>query len=223
MRASDDVLPARDAYRLWAPHYATETAISALEDAAVRRVTPPLAGRSVLDVGCGTARRLPHDAALAVGADLVFEMLARAGGPRPLVAADARALPLLNDTFDVVWCRLVLGHVREPGAAYHEMARVAAPGATLIVTDFHSAAHAAGHTRTFRDDRGARHAVEHHDHPADEHIALARAAAWELRHRADITAGPEVRAYYERADALGRYEEQRGLPLVLLLMFERAS
>jgi malonyl-CoA O-methyltransferase len=217
----EGTLPAREAYRLWAPRYAAETAVSALEDAGVRQVTPPVAGRALIDVGCGIGRRLPHGARVTVGVDLVFEMLAQqrtsGGAPRhpPVAAGDVRALPIRAAAFDVLWCRLVLGHIPDLVPAYREMARVAVSGATLIVTDFHPVARAAGHTRGFRDEDGRPHVVEHHDHSADLHIG------WSLRRRLDLEVGPSLLPIYERAGALERYHEQVGLKLVVLFAFER--
>lgn len=115
-------LAARDGYRLWAPHYAAETAVSALEHDLVASLGVATAGRRLLDVGCGTARRLRDaDAASRVGVDVTPEMLAQAtvDGP-PLAAADVCALPFVDAAFDVVWCRLVIGHVRALAAAYAE-------------------------------------------------------------------------------------------------------
>ena len=61
-------LAAAEAYRLWAPSYSEETAISFLEDKLVTAMTPPLRGLSLLDAGCGTGRRLRQsDAARAIG------------------------------------------------------------------------------------------------------------------------------------------------------------
>ncbi|MFW6078218.1 MAG: hypothetical protein ACODAE_01265, partial [Gemmatimonadota bacterium] len=58
--AAHAALPARDAYRLWARTYdEAETAVSALDELAVRRLTPPLDGLTLLDAACGTGRRLP--------------------------------------------------------------------------------------------------------------------------------------------------------------------
>ncbi|HEY7393497.1 MAG TPA: methyltransferase domain-containing protein, partial [Gemmatimonadaceae bacterium] len=85
--------------------------MSHLERETVAELEVVTQGRSLLDVGCGTGRRLRvSDAALAVGADLTFEMLTQAGTER-VAAADVRALPFADASFDVTWCRLVLGHV----------------------------------------------------------------------------------------------------------------
>lgn len=220
-------LPAREAYRLWAPRYEAENAVTLLEDRAAGTLTPPLAGRALLDAGCGTGRRLVgvSGARLVVGVDLVPAMLAagrarRPTGP-PLAAADVTALPLRAVFFDVVWCRLVAGHVSELGALYRELARVARPGAAVVVTDFHPAAVRAGHSRTFRDEEGNVRTIEHHVHEPGDHERAAAAAGLALDARIDAAVGPDVRPFYERAGALDRYEAHRGLPLVLALRFTR--
>jgi malonyl-CoA O-methyltransferase len=224
-------LPAREAYRLWAPHYASENAVTALEQVAVLGVTGELQGRSLLDVGCGTGRRLPraaHRLKRCAGVDLVLDMLLAGlagrddvGDACHLLNADLLRLPLRAGIFDTVWCRLVLGHLQSLPAAYRELARVATSGARLVVTDFHPAAAAAGHTRTFRAADGRLRAVEHHSHSAQAHAAAASAAEWRLLEQRDLLVGPAVRSFYEQANALDRYRAQQGMPLVLLLSFQR--
>lgn len=220
-------LAPRDAYRLWAPVYADETAISHLEERIVAELTPDLRGLRLLDAGCGTGRRLraARGAALAAGADLTWEMLAAgaANGPAALLAAaDVRALPFADRAFDVVWCRLVIGHVASPGAVYAELGRVCRPGGTVIVTDFHPDAARAGHTRSFRDAAGEVHAVEHHVHLADDHLRTAASAGLALVARTDGAIGPEIEAFYARAGRTDRYEADRGLAIVLALAFRKS-
>jgi malonyl-CoA O-methyltransferase len=185
----------------------------------------PLTGRRVLDVGCGIARRLAQareaGASLTIGVDLVPEMLAQSHHEPLLAAADARAIPLADGGFDVVWCRLVLGHVPRLEAVYAELARVCAHGGTVLVTDFHPLAVAAGHRRTFRAPSGAVHELEHHVHTARDHEVAAGRAGLALRERRDREVADDVRDFYARAHRLDAYEQQRGLPLVLALRFER--
>lgn len=219
-----------DAFRLWAPTYERETGLSALEDRAVRELTPELAGRSILDVGCGTGRRLRDalagGAALAVGVDLVPEMLRRAeplsrGRPH-LVVADVRALPVPAGRFDVVWCRLTIGFLADAEPPLRQLARAVRPGGCVLVTDLHPDSGGPGRARrTFRDGAGALHSVRHHLHPANDQIRLARAAGLRLERRVDAEVGPEIRRFYEESGALDRYEEDRGTPAALALLFIR--
>lgn len=265
MSAPAAALAPREAYRLWAPVYEGETAVSFLDNLLVSALTPPLHGLRILDAGCGTARRLRaiRDAALRAGADLTWEMLAagtassedgdrsiddavraadrdraldhdrvadsnpsvdrdRAASPI-LAAADVRALPFASAAFDVVWCRLVIGHLPSVDAVYAELARVCRPGGTVIVTDFHPEAALAGHTRAFRDASGHLHHVEHHIHLPEDHRRAASAAGLDLAEVRDGAVGPELRPFYERAGRLDRYEADAGLPIVLALAFRRAG
>jgi malonyl-CoA O-methyltransferase len=221
------VLTAARGYALWAPTYAAETVVSALERAAVDSLDTPLAGRRLLDVGCGIARRLAPardaGALLVAGVDLTPEMLAQAIGEPLLAAADVRALPAADASFDVVWCRLVLGHLAALDAAYAELARVCAAGGDVVVTDFHADAAAAGHRRTFRDARGDVHQVEHHVHAPGAHRAAAERAGLAVQAIRDLVVDDSVRDYYERAGRLDVFERQRGLALVLALHLVRAG
>jgi malonyl-CoA O-methyltransferase len=220
-------LSVRDGYRLWAPSYDADTAVSVLDELAVRELQPiPTAG-PLLDAGCGTARRLPtrQKGVLAVGIDLVREMLLAAGRRREhdccIAAADLRALPFPVHTFELVWCRLVLGHLPDLASAYREFFRVARARARLVVTDFHPIALAAGHTRTFRDRDAVLRAVETHPHTQGDHERAAQEAGFVLERSGEWKVGPQVRRFYEKAAALDRYEQQLGMPLLLALRFAK--
>ena len=103
-------------------------------------MAPPLGTARLLDAGCGTGRRLRNCAAATrVGLDISSEMLSAgiaADGPMSdveLAVGDVRAMPFGERSFDVLWCRLVLGHLARIDQAYAELARVADIGATIIV------------------------------------------------------------------------------------------
>ena len=216
------VLSARDGYRLWAPRYSEETVVSWLEEQLVIRLRVQTCGRSLLDVGCGTGRRLkPTNAAFAVGVDLSVEMLARAAHVRPLGVADVRALPFAPGTFDVVWCRLVIGHVEELEAALGEIARVCRRGGVVVLTDFHPHAAESGHRRTFRDVTGRVHELEHHVHSLLAQRDVGGEVGLRLLAARRGVVGPLVRPMYVDAGRLDMYEAQRGLPLVLGTVFEK--
>ena len=213
-------------YALWAPTYSAETAVSALEASVVASFDESLVGKRVLDVGCGIARRLldarARGASFAVGVDLTPDMLAQASEGELLAAADVRALPIADHTFDAVWCRLVLGHLPNLDAAYAELARACAIGGSVVVTDFHPLAAAAGHRRTFRDVAGELHELEHHVHPLDVHREAAERAGLALVEVRDGVVSEVVRGFYEHAARLDVYERQLGLPLVLALRCTRS-
>ena len=221
------MLDVSEGYRIWAPTYSEETAISFLEDKLVRAMTPPLHGLRLLDAGCGTGRRLRRtSAAQAVGLEPSREMVA-AGRVRnhgrenfEIVAGDVRDMPLRSRGFDVVWCRLVLGHLPAIGQAYRELARVGEYGAKLIVTDFHPDAVAAGHCRSFRVG-GEIVQLEHYVHSTQDHIDAARKAGLSLEEVRDAAIGNDVRPFYQSAHKLEVYPDHLGLPVVLALSFRR--
>jgi len=216
-----------EGYRRWAPSYSDETAISFLEDRLVSAMTPPLSGARLLDAGCGTGRRVRNTAAAsAVGLEPSREMIAAGiaqDGPMTgvdLVVGDVREMPLQDRSFDVVWCRLVLGHLDRIDQAYAELARVADYGAVVVVSDFHPGAAGAGHRRSFRlgDEQFE---LEHHVHQPEDHIGAARAVGLGLREIRDSTIGSDVRCFYEKAGKLQAYPEHFGLPVVLALAFRK--
>lgn len=222
-------LEPREAYRLWAPTYSDETAISFLEDHLVQSMTPSLAGKRLLDVGCGTGRRIRNSgAALAVGLEPCREMLdagIATDGPLSgveLVVGDVRDIPLQACEFEVIWCRLVLGHLPKIEMAYAELARVADLDATVIISDFHPAAADAGHRRSFRlgDDVIE---IEHYVHRIDDHIDAASAAGLAVEQVRDATIGSDVRPFYEYAGRTESYAEHLGLPIVHAIAFRKAS
>jgi SAM-dependent methyltransferase len=101
---------------------------------------------TVLEVGCGTgifALSLAGHAAHVTGLDLTPEMLAQA---RALQAelnianvswqqGDALPLPFAAGTFSIVVSKATFHHFIDPAAVLSQMARVAAPGARLSVSD----------------------------------------------------------------------------------------
>jgi SAM-dependent methyltransferase len=122
------------------------------------------AGQTALDVGCGTARALPHlrravgPAGAVLGVDLTPEMLATARRYGRhlhgwLVLADARRLPLPAGGVDGAFAAGLLPHLPDPDGGLTELARVTRPGGRLGL--FHPsgrAALAARQGRRLRDD-----------------------------------------------------------------------
>lgn len=108
-----------------------------IDDLEVDLLHRYVAGKDVLEVGCGTGlimHRVAERARRVVGVDISAGMLRQAQGRGlEVVQADAAALPFADAAFDVVYSLKVLAHVRDIDAALVEMARVTAPGGMMLL------------------------------------------------------------------------------------------
>jgi malonyl-CoA O-methyltransferase len=138
-----------------------------------------------------------------------------------VAAADARGLPFADESFDVVWCRLVIGHVADVAAAYAELSRVCRDGGMVVVSDICPEAVAAGHRRTFRDGLGEVHEVEHFVHSLGEQSDVAAGIGLSLDASLDGVVGPSIESFYVRAGRVDSYQTQRGMPLVRALSWQK--
>lgn len=101
-----------------------------------------VAGRFVLDVGCGEgrwARLLAGRGAEVTGLDLTAAMVRRAherrGEDERYVRGNAESLPFADAVFDLVTSYIMLVDVRGFRAAIGEMARVLRPGGEAVVAN----------------------------------------------------------------------------------------
>ncbi len=146
----DDLPLGRRNYAQFAERYAAMTPTKAAnafhERPATQSLLPDVAGRDVLDAGCGPghyAAWLARRGARVVGIDVTPEMLALArahvaGLAVTLHEADLeRPLPLRDAAFDIVLCPLVLDYVRDLGRTFREFRRAARDGATLVFSMGH--------------------------------------------------------------------------------------
>jgi SAM-dependent methyltransferase len=134
-----------DGYAEWAATYDGRNPMIELEEAVVvpmlERLSRP--GVRALDAACGTgrhARRLDAGGCVTAGIDQSVEMLEVARGKVPGAAfevGDLEQLPFDDDGFDMAVVSLALCHLADPTAAVAELARVLAPGGTLVVSDPH--------------------------------------------------------------------------------------
>jgi len=203
-------LDALDAYAQWAGAYSPEAhnPLMALEEQAMVELLPPLDGRRVLDLACGSGRylrRIKDDgAARTLGVDLSPAMLARAVAlGQPLARGDMLHVPLAAGGWDVVVCGLAVGHVAGLASVLVEVGRVLAAGGTVVYSDFHPFGALAGWKRSFRGRDGREYSARHHIHLYADHQAACQAAGLA------INAVREPRIDFEHP--------YRGFPAVLVI------
>jgi SAM-dependent methyltransferase len=119
--------------RSWGVWQIPESEVRALGD---------VAGRRVLELGCGAAQwgcALAADGARIVGIDLSDRQLAHARERRarlrvrlPLVQGSAERLPFRDDSFDLVFCDHGATSFTDPRVTLPEAARVLVPGGDLV-------------------------------------------------------------------------------------------
>jgi O-antigen biosynthesis protein len=143
-----------------------------------------VAGRSVLDAGCGvgygSAMLARAGAADVVGLDLSAKAVEAAAQGAPanasFVAGDVHALPFDAGRFEVVVCFEVIEHVEGQDEVIAELARVLAPGGVLAISSPNRDVYPAGnphHVHEYVPDE-LRAALAVHF----EHVQLRRQHAW---------------------------------------------
>jgi ubiquinone/menaquinone biosynthesis C-methylase UbiE len=106
----------------------------------ILRTLGELAGKRVLDVGCGKGRfsRIVKDhnpTATVVASDLAVSMLHHAARDLNPVASSMLALPFASGSFDGAWATESLEHAVDVELAVAEMCRILKPGAPLVIID----------------------------------------------------------------------------------------
>lgn len=122
-----------------------------IEVRLIERYEPDLRGKRALDVGCGSGvllSCLAERGCVVAGVELNPAVAARARSRLGVSVYESpfeKPLPLQDKSFDVVTACSVLEHSADPRAFLDEAARLAAPGALLlIVTPRWEASHRAG-------------------------------------------------------------------------------
>lgn len=97
-------------------------------------------GSKALDIGCGDgtfavalSARIPSVTGVDIS-EAAVEAAKRNGIEAFQVNLDTQPLPFADGSFDTITCLDVLEHVFDPRIAAREIARVASPGATVVIT-----------------------------------------------------------------------------------------
>lgn len=132
--------------RRYAERSATKPHNAYYDRPATLSLLPELAGKRVLDAGCGPGHYaealLARGPAELVCVDVTPAMVeltrARVGGGAEVLCADLEApLPFPDGRFDALVCALVLDYLRDWDAVFAEFARVLAPGGVVVCSHSH--------------------------------------------------------------------------------------
>lgn len=241
-RAIDDVvrpvpfLSPKDAYRLWAPTYddQSDNAILQLEEQTVLPIFDDvgLAGRSVIDLGCGTGRHVRHilerGAKQIVGMDLSEEMLSvarqRIRSPKvDFIQAEFRHIPVTDEQFDCAVASLALSHEEHLEGALQEFRRILKPGSTLIITDLHWSFESRGWKRTFKSKgpHGRPFAVRNITHDLPEYQKAYQRTMFSVEHQSEPVLDASLLPVFERTNMLKTYQRYVGEPLLATFRLRR--
>ena len=104
-----------------------------------------VAGKDILEIGCGEGMMFEGTPTSPVQMDVSFTRVARAAGKcRYLLCGDGYDLPFTNESFELVLLIAVLEHTREPWRVLKEARRVLKPGGRVIMVVPNDATMSAG-------------------------------------------------------------------------------
>jgi len=221
----------QEGYERWAPTYDRDpNPLLALEERQLKLMIPPLVGKRVLDLACGTGRWLAWlmegGSRTGAGVDFSPAMLHAAKGRsvvrKRLVQADCGALPFANAMFDLVVCSFAVGHVFDLQRMAREVGRVAAARADVLASDLHPLAYEQGWRTGFRDHQGAAE-ITAWPRSQQELAAVWLSAGFECIQTAEYRLGEPERPIFARAGKTHLFEEVCKIPGVLILHFRRAT
>jgi ubiquinone/menaquinone biosynthesis C-methylase UbiE len=171
----------RAAYASWADSYDTnENRTRDLSAVILRKQELDIAGRDVLEIGCGTGKNtewLAEHAASVIALDLSPEMLAKARlrvsrSHVTFIEHDIQsAWPVGDESVNAVIGNLVLEHVSNIRIVFHEAQRVLRPNGTLFLCELHPFRQRLGSQAQFTDEKsGDRLKVEAYAHDVSEYV-----------------------------------------------------
>jgi ubiquinone/menaquinone biosynthesis C-methylase UbiE len=141
---SDDVAAA---YDRWSETYDTDPNVTReLAGQVLRNMDLPIAGREIVEIGCGTGRNtawLAKRAASVVALDFSEEMLRRATQRVPdarvrFIQHDVRTTwPLADDSADIIIAMLILEHVEQLETVFAEAVRALRLQGELFLCELH--------------------------------------------------------------------------------------
>ncbi|HXD77427.1 MAG TPA: class I SAM-dependent methyltransferase [Puia sp.] len=220
------------AYDIWAQSYdeQPDNLMLALDRSLCRELMAgyPIAGKTIVDVGCGTGRHWPdlldRSPARLLGYDVSGGMLNRLRLKYPSAEThliSGTTLTGLGDaSCDLVLSTLTVAHLPDPEEALTEWCRVLKPDGHVIITDYHPTALARGGQRTFREGKRLI-AVRNHVYPVARILALARQLGLRPVNVIERRVDESMRPWYERRNAVQVFQRFLGVPIIYGLHLNR--
>jgi ubiquinone/menaquinone biosynthesis C-methylase UbiE len=165
-------------YEAWAETYDDPgNALIDVEERALRPILAALPVGEAADVACGTGRLTAMLCDLGhrvIGIDPSEAMLDRARAkdlPATFQVGSFEALPLADDSVDLVTCALALTHTRDLRPVLAGFMRVLRPGGSVVTTDIHPITVATGGAQAlFRRADGSRGVTVNYQHWVSNYV-----------------------------------------------------
>lgn len=208
---STEELSALDGYAAWASCYDDDgNPLLPLEGEAMRALFGNVAGRRVLDLGCGTGRHtvdLVQAGAHVTALDQSPEMLTVAQGKlagQPVdwvLHALPDPLPFPEGTFALVVLGLVAEHLPDLSALLADVARVLSPGGRCLLSALHPDRTAQGQRARFIDpETGVRRPIRTFHRSFDDYRAAANHAGLVQEAERTLVVTDELVKQFPRAE-----------------------
>lgn len=173
-----------EGYAAWSETYDDPgNALLLIEEPAFRSFLDDIPPGDAADVACGTGRvtailcDLGHRVTAIDPSEAMLERARDKGLPATFVTGSFDALPLENDSVDLVTCALALTHVTDLGPPVREFARVLRPSGRVVLSDIHPIAVATGAQAFFRRADGSRAVTTNHLHWVNDYVRAFSDAA----------------------------------------------
>ena len=217
-------------FDLWAQVYDSQlNPLLMLEEREVASLFPPLEGRDVLDVGCGTGRWLSmfekFEPASLSGIDSSSVMLQSArqkiSDTTLLYQNLSSKFPIEDSSKDFILSSFVLSYLDDLQMFGLECARIVRPGGCLLVSDMHpKTAVERDWKRSFNVD-GVEIEIPTRSRVLQEIISAFQDHGFDIQTLIEPAFDLPERTIFESAGKLADYEDLVGVPAIYILKLQR--
>lgn len=202
-----------------------------LEQRYLGRMLPEIAGRDVLDAGCGSGRWLSYLACKKprslTGLDASAAMLRVAEQKRipgvELLRCSCDDIPIAQDSFDLILSSFVLSYIDDIHCAAAEINRIARSRCDLFLSDMHpETEYRLGWKRAFCE-KATEIGLESFRRGLHRVIALFRGFGWEVCAAIEPEFGTPERATFEAAGRMNKFLEAARHPAIYILHLRKGD